>query len=254
MHWPSRCVRCYACVSSCPLGAIAKNDAGAVVIERKTCDLCGKCSEACLYDAMQIIGRAMTVEDIVAEVERDRIFYEQSGGGVTISGGDPLAQPGFLEALLDAFRGRGIHAAVDTSGSAPMEILERIAARTDLILYDLKVMDDDQHRKFTGISNIPVLDNLRKLAAGKTDVWVRIPLVPGVNDDEENVRRTVEFLRSLKRIKKIGLLPYHSGGMEKAHRIGKRSRFRKYETLSAERISSIEEEFRRAGFDVKKGG
>jgi pyruvate formate lyase activating enzyme len=254
MHWPGRCSRCYACIEACPKGAIAKDAAGAVVIDRKVCDLCGKCAEACLYDAMQMVGRETSVEDVLAEVEKDRVFYEQSGGGVTLSGGDPFAQAAFAEALLDGCRSRGIRTAVDTAGFSKNDVLDRLASKTDLILYDLKCMDDARHKELTGVSNVSIIDNLKRLAAGRTEVWVRIPLVAGVNVDDDNIRRTIAFLSSLKTIRRVGILPYHSGGLEKARRIGRENNFRKFETPSEERIAAIEAAFREAGFEVRRGG
>ena len=254
MHWPGRCSRCYACIEVCPKGAIAKDAAGAVVIDRNACDLCGKCAEACLYDAMQMVGREMSVEDVLAEVEKDRVFYEQSGGGLTLSGGDPFVQSAFAEALLDGCRARGIRTAVDTAGFSKNGVLDRMASKTDLILYDLKCMDDARHKELTGVSNVPIIDNLKRLAAGRTEVWVRIPLVPGVNDDDENIRRTIAFLSSLKTIRRVGILPYHSGGLEKARRIGQESHFRKFETPSEKRVAAIEAAFGEAGFEVRRGG
>lgn len=254
MHWPGRCTRCYACIEACPKSAITKDAAGAVVIDRKACDLCGKCAEACLYDAMQMVGREISVEDALAEVEKDRVFYEQSGGGVTLSGGDPFVQSAFAEALLDGCRARGIRTAVDIAGFSKNGILDRMASKTDLILYDLKCMDDARHKEFTGVSNVPIIDNLKRLAANRTEVWVRIPLVPGVNDDDDNIRRTIALLKSLKTIKRVGLLPYHSGGLEKARRIGREDNFRKFEAPSEERIAAVEAAFREAGFEVRRGG
>jgi pyruvate formate lyase activating enzyme len=254
MHWPARCSRCYACVKACPKGAIAIDTAGAIAIDRKACDLCGKCAEACLYDAMQMVGREMSVEDVLAEVEKDRVFYEQSGGGVTLSGGDPFVQSAFAEALLDGCRSRGIPTAVDTAGFSRDGVLDRFAAKAGLILYDLKCMDDARHKELTGVSNIPIIENLKRLAAGRTEVWVRFPLVAGVNDDDENVWRTVALLRSLKTIRRVGILPYHSGGLEKARRIGRETHFRKFETPSEERIMAVEAAFREAGFEVRRGG
>jgi pyruvate formate lyase activating enzyme len=254
MYWPARCARCYACIAACPKGAIAKDAAGAVAVDRARCDLCGKCAEACLYDAMQIVGWEMSVDEVLDEVEKDRIFYEQSGGGVTLSGGDPAVQPAFAEALLDGCRERGLRTAVDTAGSSQNGALERLASKTDLVLFDLKVMDDARHREWTGVSNAAILANLERLAAGRTEVWVRIPLVCGVNDDEDNIRRTTALLTSLGTIKRIGLLPYHSGGLEKARRIGKEACFRRFEPPSEERLAAIEAAFRGAGFEVRRGG
>ena len=254
MHWPARCARCHACVKACPLAALSTDPAGAVVIDRTRCDLCGQCAEACLSDAMQIVGREMSVDDVIAEVERDRIFYEQSGGGVTLSGGDPLVQSDFAEALIEACRYRGIHAAVDTAGLSANGVLDRLEAKADLVLFDLKCMDEARHREFTGVSNVPILDNLKRLAAGGIEIWVRIPLVRGVNDDDDNIGRTIAFLRSLRTIRRVGILPYHSGGLEKARRIGRGSQFRKFEAPAEERIAGIEAAFLEAGFEVRRGG
>ena len=254
MHWPARCVRCYACAEACPVRAISKDSAGAVVIDRTRCDLCGRCAEACLYDAMQTVGREMTVDEVVAEAERDRVFYEQSGGGVTLSGGDPIFQAGFAEAVLGACRARGLQTALDTAGMSQNGVLDRLAPLADLILFDLKLVDEARHKAFTGASNAPIIGNLKALVAAGREVWVRVPLVGGVNDDEDNIRRTIALLRSLKTIRRVGLLPYHSGGLDKARRIGKESQFRKFESPSEERIAAIEAAFRRAAFDVRRGG
>jgi pyruvate formate lyase activating enzyme len=254
MHWPGRCVRCYACVAACPKGAIAKDERGAIVIDRVLCDICGRCAEACLYDATQIVGREMSVEEVLDEVEKDRIFYEQSGGGVTLSGGDPAVQTGFAEAVLDGCRSRGLHTAIDTAGFSGNGALERLAAKADLVLFDLKLMDEARHKEYTGVPNGPILGNLEKLASAGAEVWVRLPLVAGVNDDEGNIGRTIAILRSLRTIKRVGVLPYHSGGLEKARRIGKDAKFRKFESPSEARIAAVEAAFREAGFEVRRGG
>ena len=254
MHWPGRCARCHACIKGCPTGAITADAAGAIVIDRAKCDLCGQCAEACLYDAMLIVGRDMTVEDALAEIERDRVFYEQSGGGVTLSGGDPLVQSDFAAALLEACRARGFHTALDTAGMSHNGALDRLADKADILLYDLKIMDEARHREFTGVSNAPILDNLKRLAASGREIWVRVPLVGGVNDDEDNVRRTIAFLLSLKTVRRVGLLPYHAGGLDKARRIGREPHFKKFESPSEARLAAVEAAFREAGFDVHRGG
>jgi pyruvate formate lyase activating enzyme len=196
----------------------------------------------------------MTVDDLVTEIDKDRVFYEQSGGGATFSGGDPLAQPVFLEELLGALRSRGVRTAVDISGFAAAALLERIAARTDLVLFDLKVMDDAKHHELTGVSNAPILENLKRLTANGTEVWVRIPLMAGVNDDDRNIDGTIAFLKTLGKVRTVGLLPYHSGGTEKARRLGKEPCFKTFEAPPEARLAEIEAAFRAAGFDVRKGG
>jgi pyruvate formate lyase activating enzyme len=254
MHWPSRCAGCHACVKACPSRALSVEAAGKIVIDRTRCDICGRCVEVCLSDAMQVVGREMSVDEVMAEAEKDRVFYEQSGGGITLSGGDPLLQAGFAEALLDACRSRGLSTALDTAGSSPNGVLERLARKTGLVLYDLKCIDEIRHLELTGVSNEPILGNLERLAAAGPEVWVRVPVISGVNDDKDNVRRTIAFLLPLKAVRRIDLLPYHSGGLDKAVRIGKGIHFRKFEAPSAERLAAIETAFREAGFEVRRGG
>ena len=254
MHWPGRCSRCYACIEACPKDAIAKDAAGAVVIDRNACDLCGKCAEACLYDAMQMVGREMSVEDVLAEVEKDRVFYEQSGGGLTLSGGDPFVQSAFAEALLEGCRARGIRTAVDTAGFSKNGVLDRMASKTDLILYDLKCMDDARHKELTGVSNVPIIDNLKRLAAGRTEVWVRIPLVPGVNDDDENIRQIGKFVSALPHLNGLDILPYHNIAMDKYLNLGKPYRLFETRRPSEERLAEIAQRLNQFGLGVTIGG
>lgn len=254
MVMPNRCIRCYSCISACPRDALTRERSGAVSLNRTKCDPCGRCIEVCFSDALQLVGRDATVDEVVAEVERDNIFYEQSGGGVTFSGGEPLEQPEFLESLLNKFKKRNIHTALDTSGFAPSDLLEKVARKTDLFLYDLKMVDPQQHRTYTGFSNVLILDNLRLLLNLDKEVWIRIPLAAGVNDDEANIRQTADFLKSLKKIKKISLLPYHRGGQDKSHRLGTSSLFKAFEPPSKERYEEIRWTLEESGFEVKRGG
>ena len=254
IHWPKRCTLCYTCTKTCTLGAITKDDNGAIVIDRKICSLCGKCIETCLSDAMQIVGREMSAKDVMVEVEKDRIFYDQSGGGVTLSGGDPFVQAKFTEAILDNCQSQGIHTTVDTAGFLHDGTIDRLASKINLILYDLKCMDNARHKKYTGVSNTVILDNLKHLASTRTDVWVRIPLMAGVNDDDDNIRQTIALLTSLKTIRQVCLLPYHSSGLEKARRLGKGSYFREFKPSPEERITIIEAIFRESMFEVRRGG
>ena len=153
-------------------------------IDRERCKVSGNCAIACPAEALEVVGRRMTVEQVLAEIERDRVFYEQSNGGVTFTGGEPLAQPHFLLALLSACRGHGLHTAVDTSGFTPWKVLDKIRPFVDLFLYDLKLMDDVRHRQWTDSSNKIILSNLQKLAEWGHNLLVRIPIIPGINDDE----------------------------------------------------------------------
>ena len=251
----SRCAAdCTECLKVGP-DILAKKD-GRIVLKRAVRGdaLCSRCADACVYDALRLVGKRVTVEDITAEVEKDRIFYEQSKGGVTFSGGEPLLQPVFLSELIDELKTRGFHLTLDTSGFAAWEVLERIAGKCDLILYDLKTMDDAVHRKYTGVSNRLILDNLRRLSTIGKPIWVRIPFVPGVNDDEENMRRTADFLRPLPNIKRISVLPYHKGGCEKYTNLGKGAGFRAFEPPSEERVGAVLGLLSGGEFQVRRGG
>ena len=249
----SRCARCYSCVEACPRGAIARNS-GPIAVDQAKCDLCGDCVQVCMYEALEMAGRVVSVKDVVQEIERDRIFFEQSGGGVTLSGGEPAGQPEFCQGILAEMNKRSINAALDTAGLARWDVLWKCASRADLVLYDLKLMDEKKHKKYTGLSNTLVLENLKKLAAAKKDIVARIPLMSGVNDDEANLNATIDFLRRLETVKKVSLLRYHQGGREKSKNLGQESSFRIYEPPSEKRTEEIRRKFTNAGFQVKIGG
>ncbi len=205
---PGRCILCDDCLSVCPNAAISRSG-DEIRIARDRCRVSGACAAVCPTQALEIVGREMTVAQVLEDIERDRPFYEQSGGGVTFTGGEPLAQPDFLRALLQACRTRGLHTALDTCGYAPWAVLDEIRPLVDLFLYDLKLMDDACHQEWTGVSNAEVLANLRRLSEAGQEVFVRLPLVPGVNDGEENLRQTGAFLASLPTVPAVELLAYH---------------------------------------------
>jgi pyruvate formate lyase activating enzyme len=166
----------------------------------------------------------MTVASVMAEVERDVAFYDQSGGGVTFSGGEPLMQPDFLGTLLLACKGKEIHTVLDTCGFAAWDTLDRVRLHVDLFLYDLKLMENDRHRRFTGVSNELVLSNLRALSREGQDVVVRVPIIPGVNDDKQNMRQIAEFLADLPKPYGTQLLPYHATAYAKYERLSRDNR------------------------------
>jgi len=252
----SRCAaECFDCIKACPGGALSKKD-GKIAIDQKRCDddICLACSEACMYDALQLVGKRMTAADLVREVEKDRIFFEQSGGGVTFTGGEPLIQHEFLLELLAKLKPKGIHTALDTSGFASWQVLHSVARECDLVLYDIKMMNEAKHKKYTGVSNKLILDNLKKLSATGKEIWIRIPLVPGVNDDDENIRQTADFLKSLTNVQRIAVLPYHKGGTEKAKNLGTESSFRVFDLPSEEHVAAIMKTLSDRGFIVRKGG
>jgi pyruvate formate lyase activating enzyme len=216
---PSRCVGCGECLTACPQGALS---AGPVSVERNdaACTACGTCAETCPALAHEALGRHWTVAEVMAEVQKEIPFFADSQGGVTFSGGEPLAQPDFLEELLLACGRLGLHRAVDTSGFAPAETVLRIARHTDLFLFDLKHMDPAAHRRATGVDNAPILANLRLLAQAGTRVQLRLPLIPGLNDSDSNIRQTGLLAADLPGVDGIDVLPYHATAKGKYAKLG----------------------------------
>ena len=192
------------------------------------CTGCGRCAKltekdtdfVCFKDARRICGTEYTTDEMLNEVLKDKIFYENSGGGVTFSGGECMLQIDFLKAILKACKENGIHTAVDTAGCVPYERFERILSYTDLFLYDVKCFDHEKHKQYTGVYNELILENLRKLLTTDKSVWIRIPIIPTVNDAEEELWKIKEFLDSCETPDKIELLPYHSIGEHKYSALG----------------------------------
>jgi pyruvate formate lyase activating enzyme len=244
---------CSACVEACPNHAISKNETQ-VVVDKERCELSRSCQDACVYDALEIVGRKVTAGNIMTEVEKDRVFFDQSGGGVTFSGGEPLLQVDFLISLLEEIKKNNIHVALDTSGYVPYGDLEKISDSVDLFLYDLKLMDDEKHKKYTGVSNRIILENLEKLSDRGKAIIIRIPLIKGVNDDGRSIQMFSEYLRTLKNIKDICLLAYHRGGCEKYRRLRKEERLQTFNPPSKERVEEIKKTLTDSGFSVKIGG
>ena len=248
-----RCTRCGTCIVTCPENALAWSGDRPVLDEYR-CTLCGECADVCYAEAREVLGREMTVEQVLAAVERDRPFYEESGGGVTVSGGEPLAQPEFLLELLRGCKARGLHTVLDTCGYAPGDIVERVRPWVDLFLYDLKLMDDERHRRATGVSNRDILGNLRSLAAAGGRLVVRVPLVPGVNDDDANLGRTGAFVADLPGGPPVTLLPYHALGADKYRRLGRDYDMRDIPTPGPERLAQVADALRGFGLRVEVAG
>jgi pyruvate formate lyase activating enzyme len=249
----NRCIGCGECSKSCQREAISLISQS-ISISREECVLCGKCCLVCPSEALSIAGKQMSVKEILEEIEKDRAFYEESGGGVTFSGGEPLLQPDFLNALLSECKERAIHTAVDTCGFARYEIIDRIRDKVDLFLYDIKTMDNRKHRKYTGASNEQILKNLKKLAESGNSIVISFPIIPGINDDDKNVTRTAEFISALPNIQQVNLLPYHRAGIEKYKNLGKTYKLDEIQPPSNQSIKSVKEKMEAFGVNVEIGG
>jgi len=256
MYNIENCTLCGECVKTCPEDALIIED-GKLKWDRKKCIFCGECELSCIYRAREIVGREYSIEDIINEVQKDKIIYEESGGGVTISGGEPLEQIDFLEELLIKFKENKLHTALDTSGYSSWKNIERISKYVDLFLYDVKLIDDKKHEEFIGKSNDIILKNLIKLDKIHNNINIRIPLILGtkenINTDDENIDRTIELLNKTN-IKKVSLLPYHNGALHKYKKLGKEYKNDSMKRPNDKLLEYIKDKFKKSGFTVKIGG
>ena len=248
-----RCIGCGQCVEICPEQAISIINNRAVT-EMNKCKLCGRCVDTCMTCAREIIGREMSVGEVMAEVEQDVIFYDESGGGVTFSGGEPLMQPDFLLAVLNQCQKLRIHTAVDTSCYAESKIVEMAGERADMFLCDIKHMDSEIHERFTGVGNNLILDNIRLLSESGKEIIIRIPVIPGFNDEKANIEATGKFTASLPGVIRVDILPFNRGGKEKSARLTAQSKYLQVETPDEEQMNSIAKNLSKYGFEVKIGG
>ena len=224
MFYKNRCTGCGKCKEKCPYGL-------------DECRFCGKCTFYCPHDAREICGKEYTSDQVLCEILKDDSLYKTSGGGVTFSGGECMLQIDFLEEILKKCKENGIHTAVDTAGHIRYESFERIMPYTDLFLYDIKCLDAKKHKQYTGVGNELILENLKRLLQAKKDIWIRIPVIPTVNDTEEEMKKIKELLLTHGRPKKVEFLPYHAMGEHKYSALNKP--LHKFDTPSQENLARL---------------
>ena len=245
----SLCTRCYRCIEICPHHAVTIEDGGAININRKLCEVCGKCVEACPNEARAITGKRMTVEEVLDVVRKDGLFYRNSGGGVTVSGGEAAFQSGFTLEILKGSQGLGLHTALETCGYTDTETLDLLIKHADLVLFDIKHMDPEAHHQLTGAENELVLANLRMVARSGVQVILRMPIIPGCNDSEENLRAAGDYIYHLG-LKKVDIIPYHKLGIAKYRRLGKEYQLEHLVTMKAEDVETVEKILKSYGLEV----
>lgn len=262
----ARCIACGACQTVCPQHRAAQQERangqgeerpsqpGPAAFSASECLVCGACVQACPTGARSIVGERMSVNELLEQLLADRIFYDDSAGGVTFSGGEPLGQVQFLKAALAACREHGLHTAVDTCGFAPEADVRALAPGVDLFLYDLKCMDEARHREFCGTSNRPILRNLRALSQLHRNIWIRVPVIPGVNDQLSELEAMAAFVAALPGVRQVNLLPYHRNGLHKLGQLGESSRFASASPPGAETMRAAAACFTAAGLITKTGG
>ncbi|MHC4458881.1 MAG: glycyl-radical enzyme activating protein [Planctomycetota bacterium] len=249
----NRCIGCGECVSICPYGALRSTPRG-VVTEHALCEYCGSCALVCPAEARELAGIFESVENLMRIIEKDILFYDESGGGATFSGGEPLLQADFLLELLKACGKHDIHRAIDTTGYANEDVLMAIAQETELFLFDLKLMDPDKHKKYTGVSNRKILNNLNLLARRGATITIRIPLLPGINDDDENINHCGTYISGLPGVQNVDILPYHEAARYKYLKLGANYHAKKILTPTKDQTTAVAQRLKSFGLKVGIGG
>ncbi len=249
----TRCVSCLECCRACPAAAEFSGDRP-LPARHAQCRLCGACVEACPTQARRMAGQDLSVDELLAALLEDRVFYEESGGGVTFSGGEPLLQAEFLCEALGECRARGLTTAVETCGLAAQPDLLRVARLADVVLYDLKLLDEEKHRRYTGASNRQILENLKALGREHQQIWIRVPLVPGVNDSATELGAIARLAASIPAVRQVNLLPFHRAGIHKSRRLGRGEEMAQTMPPRAEAMAEAMALFEKAGVISRAGG
>ena len=258
IHWiGSRCIGCRLCLDVCPRGALSAGTAEGIIIDRDICQGCGACADECPSTALELLGTRWSVDALADEVAKDRAFFERSGGGVTISGGEPTLQADATAALLRALRGRDLHAALDTCGLTARETLKRLLPDTDLLLFDIKEIDPALHREFTGADNARILDNLRRACAAKPDIgnpreiWVRTPIIPGATATHATIKGIGAFIATLPTgaVTRWELCAFNNLARDKYARLGLDWAFADARLMAADEMEALAATARTTGLD-----
>jgi len=251
MVTPNKCIGCKRCIEVCPTGAAEKKDP---LEARELCIVCGSCVKACPSTARRLVGRYMSLEEVMKEVEKDFPFYQRSGGGMTVTGGEPLMQADFVRMLLKSCQEKGIHTALETCGYTEWEDFKKVLEYVDLTLYDIKYMNNEKHRELTGVGNELILQNAKKVAKLGKDMVIRVPVIPDCNDSLENMEAIAEFARTLEGVEEIHLLPYHRLGESKYDRLGKSYKLKGVKPLDKESLSKQKKIIESYQLKVQVGG
>jgi len=255
VSYGERCIRSNRCLEVCPTHAISVKD-NRLVLDKSLCNLCGKCAEACYAGAWKMFGRVVDVDYIMKEIEKDALCYRNSGGGVTFGGGEPLLYPDFISAVVSRCQSEGINVAIETCGYVPWKNLERVLDKVDLVMFDIKHMDPEIHKQLCGQPNELILRNLKRLSKrDDIEVVVRVPIIPGLNDAEDNINNTARFVASLNdTIKRVEILPYHKFGENKYERLGRKYALKGLKIPSDEHMQDIKRTMEGYGLNIQIGG
>ncbi len=254
LYIESNCKKCLHCVDECPKKAIKFSDKEKIKIDRKICNTCSQCVDTCPNQALKLVGDQRTVEELYQDVMKDNTFYRRSNGGVTIGGGEPTMQHEFVRALLQKCKETYMHTAMETCGYVKWESLEKILDLVDLLYFDIKHMNLNTHKKLTGVSNELILENARKASKMRT-IIIRIPLIPGYNDSEENIFKTAKFAAELgENLLRIELLPYHKFGTRTYEQLGREYELKDLEPPNEEYMTKLKKLIESCGVKAQIGG
>lgn len=246
------CLRCRRCITACPRQALTESN-DEIRIDRRRCDMCGECLKVCAAEALRFVGKGMTVSQVMAVVEKDKVFYQKSGGGITLSGGEPLMQPQFSAALLARCKSQDIHTAIETTGFQVWDKMWPVIQKADVVLLDIKLWDSLRHYEIVGVTNKLILENTKKMVDSGKQVIIRVPIIPGYNDRVEELKEIATFARRIG-VKELNLLPYHRLGEAKYRRLGREYQLNEVKVPTVEEIEAVAKQLQIADLKIQVGG